>query len=716
MNKGRVNLKEKIFKQNDKYSIWTTIIVFLISLLIFIAMFLPTNVGNTLDINATAEASYGVGDIQEKIGCEVASDGTYSILMVDPQLIFSIDAVPTESIKLTVVSNNIQSVPFEIYTAYEDGEFSAERCYKGNILEGNTGAVIDVPKGQYSFLRVDIDQVDAKFESVELFDEQPVLVPYKPKFDFWRYVVAVILPIILAIVAGLLNKKHQFAQKIINNLSKNKIKIVTIAIFVVVAILGSVLTELIFSVFAKDGVFNQYRWLVFAGIAMLIVTFVFGYKNLKEKPEKVFLPIVLILGMVMLFGSPIKHICWDLDSHYPWAVQASYPGTTYITGAYNAIDYAFPQSMFSGESNYEEDIEYLAEAEKLYFSDIKSDFSLAHLPAGIFIAVARFFGAGFVVKYNLGRLAYLLIYSIVCFFAIKKLKSGKMILAIICLFPTNLFLATNYAYDWCVTAFTMLGTAYFVSELQQPDKPISIKDTIIMGLAFVIGALPKLVYIILMGMTLFLRKNWISKKERRRYYLAIALIFAVVFTYFMITSLAKVGGVGDSRGGNVNPSDQIAGILENPFGYAQVLFKFLTSYLSFGGMRGYISNFAYLSGGELWIVMAVLLVVVSITDANKDLSFKVPLYMRGLAILLFVGMSALIATALYIDFTPVNADIINGCQPRYIVPMLAPTILLVTGQRFNIIKNRTIYNGVVLAVSSCVVMLEAYSAILIQLI
>ena len=196
-----------------------------------------------------------------------------------------------------------------------------------------------------------------------------------------------------------------------------------------------------------------------------------------------------------------------------------------------------------------EDLKYLSQADKEFLSEKESELSIAHLPAGIFIAVTRWFGGGFVAKYNLGRLAYLLIYSFVCYFAIKKIKSGKMILSIICLFPTNLFLATNYAYDWCVTAFTILGTAYFVSELQEPDKPITIKDTIIMGLAFAVGALPKLVYIILMGMTLFVRKNWTSKKDKQRYYLVLGIMFAVVFAMFLLRSTSSLSGSGDTRAG-----------------------------------------------------------------------------------------------------------------------------------------------------------------------
>ena len=74
-------------------------------------------------------------------------------------------------------------------------------------------------------------------------------------------------------------------------------------------------------------------------------------------------------------------------------------------------------------------------------------------------------------------------------------------------------------------------------------------------------------------------------------------------------------------------------------------------------------------------------------------------------------MCALIATALYIDYTPLGSTGIAGCQPRYITPLLAPLLLLVTGSRWNIIKNKARYNGFVLYAASLAVMIEFYSMI-----
>ena len=424
-------------QKNNKVNFIVSLITYAIALLVFVAMFLPQNVGKVLKINSVAEHTYTAQNVKSKIGCELSDEGKYTIVSSDPQLIIPIKSTTTECIRLNATAQAGRSVNFEIYTALSNGEFSAERCYQGCVFAGQQGAVVDLPKGQYSYLRVDIDSNDIFFKSIETFDKQPYSESFLPDYSVTDYIIVILMPIVLAVAIGLLNKKFKFGERTAEYILKNKIKIATVIIFAIVAALLSVLIELLVGLAVSSGEFNFYRWLIFAAIAEIAVVFVFGYKDLGQKVENLFLPIILILGVVMLFGAPVKHICWDFDSHYPWAVQASYPRATYVTASYKSIDNVEPQTLISKTSNHKEDLEYLSQADEILVAQEKSNVTLAHLPAGVFIAVSRLLGGDFQTKYNMGRLAYLLVYAFACFFAIKKLKSGKMILATICLFPTN---------------------------------------------------------------------------------------------------------------------------------------------------------------------------------------------------------------------------------------------------------------------------------------
>lgn len=706
-----------MFKER-KHSIIATVIIFAIALLICVSIFLPRNIGDVLSVTGKPTTRYDASHIQAVYDCYLDADGKYNVIGNDPQLLFSCDGQPIEALKIDIDAPKEDSVTFEVFTAYEDGVFTSERCYADQVFDGKESAVIDLPKGEYYSIRVDINTDGIYFESLELYSENPQYLPFEPNFTAGDYLKGIGIPLVIAIAVWFIDTRKKIAEKAAALIAKNKLKILEFLIFTIVAILVGVLAELLIGLIS-NGDFSKYRAVFLCGVAEIIFVFIYFRKYIAVKPEKLFLPLALTMGVVMLFGSPVKHIAWDLDSHHPWAIQSSYLDTSYITAADYNVDNYLDQSMllegFSLET-YERDIEYLNNIDNTVVGQKQAEFSIGHLPSGIFIAVARFFDASFEFKYNVGRLANLLLYSIACYFAIKKIKSGKMILSAICSLPTNLYLATNYSYDWCVTSLTVLGTAYFVSELQEPDKPITVKDTIIMSLAFAVGALPKLVYVVLMGMMLFMRKNWQTKKDRKRYYLILGTVMVLLVILFALRSMVSITGDGDTRGGAVNPSMQLAGILENPFGYAKILFGFLSKYLAFGTSKEYISNFAYLGIGDYWIVFAILLILVALTDASDSVSFKIPLYMRGLAVLLFVGMAALIASALYISYTPVGAETVNGCQPRYIIPMLAPLLLLVTGQRFNLIKNKAIYNSCVLGILSIFVMLETYEQIIEEML
>lgn len=690
------------------------LIVYGLLLVTSIAMLLPKNVGETYVQNGEATSVYGIEDILTATNCTVQEDGKYNIIGLDPQLVFKCDGSVVDSIKINLVSQSEASVGIEVFTAFEDEKFSSDRYYVGAVFNGEWG-VIDLPRGEYSFLRVDINLNDVTFINVSTFDTDPDTEPIICEYSAKDYAFTAVVPLAVAIATFFLNRKFRFVQKVCAYIAQHKNRILLDILICTFALILSVIIELAVDFFG-GAEFNIYRWVYIMGIAELIAVFICGYKCLSDKPENLFLPVVLILGVMMLFSSPIKHICWDLDSHYAWAVQNSYPGTTYATGAYDDIVFHKKDIAVSNDGNYASDIEELNEREKIVTSKVRSEISVAHLPSGAFIALGRLFGANFAVKYNLGRLANLLIYSVVCYFAVRKIKSGKMIIATICLLPTNIFMATNYTYDWWCNAFTVLGTSYFVSELQEREKAMSVKDTVIMAVSFALGAIPKLVYVVLMGMTLFMHKNWRSKQERRKYYVIIILVLLATFAMFVMRSMSTVGGTGDTRGGATNPKQQILGILRNHLQYAELLISFLRQYLSIGGMKGYISNYAYLGFGTMWYIPVALICITALTDATDKISFKIPVYIRILSIVLFVGMSAVVATALYISYTPVGLNAINGCQPRYILPLLAPLLLLVTGKRVNIFKNKYIYNGVVMALMIFTVAFETFNVITVNMI
>ena len=105
------------------------------------------------------------------------------------------------------------------------------------------------------------------------------------------------------------------------------------------------------------------------------------------------------------------------------------------------------------------------------------------------------------------------------------------------------------------------------------------------------------------------------------------------------------------------------------------MLRFLfTEYLTYGAMQQYISHHAYLGVAGGSIVFVILLAAAILFDKEKAYTkeTKSDWLNRIYVILMFFGESALIASALYVAFTPVGHPTVLGCQPRYLIPLLYP--------------------------------------------
>lgn len=473
---------------------------------------------------------------------------------------------------------------------------------------------------------------------------------------------------------------------------------------VVCIITASALVETVFRFFygpdSAGKTFNTASFAAVAAIGLCIYIFVFERKKLASKPESAVALIILAAGCLIIFTEPFSYNSSDENSHYDWAVQNSFLGTAHLTEAdycvANNIGFSINDGHNIAASN--EKVEKMNAAGRYSTYAVDVDNSLPHKAAGILIAIARLFGANFRTRFIFGQFGMLTVYATVVYFAIKKLKSGKMIMSVIALLPTNIVLAANYSYDPWVTGFSMLGTAYFVSETQQPEKPISVTETVIMCGAFVLAALPKQLYVVLLVLPMFICKKWSCKAEKRRYYLILFAFFVFMLTLFFIRAFSSVASGGDTRGGDVNSVEQFKYILTNPFKYSKTLIKFLLEYLSPLNLKKQLSFFSYLGDGGSAAVFILLLLFCMITDKDQTNRFA----KKGLTAFAVTAVDFVIicmmATALYISFTPLKYETVFGCHQRYLMPLAAPFALTIINPGKPLKIKKSVYNTMITGV------------------
>lgn len=674
-----------------------------------IARFVPQN---------DAVAEYLPGRVVSAYDAYVSPEGRVNITGANPNIYIGDinENITTVAIKFKEPIH--ESFSGVMYYDTGKGLNEGEKVYSA-AFEGDEWVCFVLPEQSLCRnARIDID-LEYTFESVNVYAEKPATVLVDIENPWWEYLVCAGISLLVFAAVFVLDIKFRIIDSVFKCLSQNKKSILKVSVVAIATIVLSIALELmcglIFGAMSTGALFNIYRYLFICATLLSVAAIVMYARSTSKKIEILFLCLVLIFGTVMIFASPYGHIAWDVENHYNWALDASYLGDAYRTEADRYI--VKNNDLYWAKKDAAENAENIKLLNGMYgpaIEEFTTTKMISHLPSGVAIALLRFFKTDFYWIYTLGRLPNLLIYALLCYFAMKKLKSGKMILAVIALLPTNLFIATNYSYDYWVTALSLLGMAYFVSEMQQPEKPISLRENIIMCGALALASVPKQIYALMLFIPFLMRKK--EFKNRKRYYAICVAAFLFVLFLLAVRSLSSVTSAGDLRGGSaVNPRQQIGFILGNPFTYAKTLLKFLWTYLSLGAAENYICNMAYLGYGYGHYTMMILLLGTAFTDKNEyDFNNKY-LLLKGFNLLFLFGMAALMATALYISFTAVGSDIIAGCQGRYLMPVIFPVLSIIGNNMFTNNMNRTVYNLMIIIPSTVVVLSTVASTMITRL-
>ena len=439
----------------------------------------------------------------------------------------------------------------------------------------------------------------------------------------------------------------------------------------------------------------------------------------RAMPAITFAVVAFSAGCSIIAAFPVSNMMsWDDQIHYQHAVGISYvvdeettasdralfppldriePGFA-VNAGFNRfpIDrhqtwFAFQVALFERELNEHADAASVRVTPGLS-EDVTSVSVLAHAPAAAGLWLGRLLHLPFTATFVLGRLSNLAVYCAIGYAAIRLIPCKKLLLAVLLLLPLNVFVASNYSYDYWVTALTALGLALFVREYGKKGAP----DLRAVAASFgvlVLAFAPKAVYFPILGIVfLLLFSRRISGRAARR---AVAYAVGAVLVLGLLVMLpilfSATGDVSDLRGGDgVNSSKQVAFILADVPRFIGIVAHFLVHeylpipivenhYLSFAFFSDLVTVAPYLVGFTSAFIGAVALL-----DSNRTsmrlVSWPGRLWMSFVA----VATLYLICTALYISYTAVGAGTVAGVQPRYLVPLLIPVMLFIFNLKISV--------------------------------
>lgn len=522
------------------------------------------------------------------------------------------------------------------------------------------------------------------------------------------------------------------------------------------------------------GAFNEYRCVFIIACLMCIYIIIIGAKKADKKSELIALLLLGVIGIMYVMIIPAEvEMSWDESIHYWNAVGVSHPLSGYANKAeewlywHSGIGYGLPNSIDALRISQNR-VQNLYNMGQIVASntDVWTKIScIAYVPAALGLAIGRCLHLPYMWTFHLGAAMNMILYLILAYFSMKKLKSGKMILVTVTGLTTAMFLAGVYSLDSWITGFTMLGLATFF-ETMQKQKVLSVKNMLIMLGSFSLGFLPKTIYCPLFLMFLMIPENrfinhkimrkfrvttlalfvtfllemvlsfklflpilivtWLISDacylifdrmtRRQKMIIGISLGFLVVIigifaVYYVLPGLL---GTGDLRGGTgVNSSEQVKFILNDPLKYVKILMNYIfTNYLYFGGaFKVIFGTFGYIGESSFLLISFGLLLIVAFTDKNAEDSWKEYNKVKIAMIVLVMMIIILIATALYISFTPVALETINGCQPRYLIPLMFGFFALIGSNKWKNKLSLKIYNSAAMAMVAALLLANAWQVV-----
>lgn len=318
---------------------------------------------------------------------------------------------------------------------------------------------------------------------------------------------------------------------------------------------------------------------------------------------------------------------------------------------------------------------------------------IEYLPATLGLTLGRLLGVDYLGTGTLARLANVICYLALCYFAIRKTPILKSLFVLLSALPMNLYQVSGISYDGLTFGIGIVVLAYimklWVGRLVKKEW-ISLTT-----FAMMLGCCKGGVYLALLLLLCFIPKE---HYEGRKWLKITGVVFAggIAMLYSFVPVMMRWFGLGDNVSYVVNEIYTTSGKMhlmfafKYPFRFIKMLAKTLiiNDELYLGQMLGYRT--AWANGTISSVVMLLFLVMLifasmRIDDKDLKIDLKARLGILFILIVEVVGMHAI-----FLVDTPINSTIIVGCQGRYFI-LFIPCILLLFRNNGLIFKEKREY-------------------------
>lgn len=432
-------------------------------------------------------------------------------------------------------------------------------------------------------------------------------------------------------------------------------------------------------------------------IELIIIIFLF-IKNKKNYPlEKIFLLIIIPIGLLYLIFIPVGQVP-DEHNHYARSYSIS---EGYLVSSVTEEGYGYaklPNQVYNlliAKRNNSYKItfnnikeKYDGEESNIFFTNTSLYNFIVYIPQVTGIIIGKILHLPILLIAYLARLFNFIVYTILIYFSIKLIPFLKKYIIFFALLPISIQEAISISSDALTISLAIFLISYILYLKYNSKKIISNKEYILLFIISFILSMCKIVYFPLVFFVLILPKEKFKTKKERLLKLFLIIFFCILinglWTLYASRYLVETN-VG------VNAKEQVLFLITHPIKYLIIILRTI---------KGSTVDLIYqLYGRYLLLIdldiikfyplISILISIYLIATNEKKLEKKD----RLLSIFIFICVIALIFTSLYIQWTPLKRNVIWGLQGRYYIPIMLLIPLFVYSKKISSkkIENDTIF-------------------------
>lgn len=410
-------------------------------------------------------------------------------------------------------------------------------------------------------------------------------------------------------------------------------------------------------------------------------------------PENLFLIIGYVFGLLLVFANPPFHSN-DEDRHFynAYFLSTGRTGAAQrgrkiggylpsnlqdVVTAYQGIP--FRKGVKISEKMLDKVSRIPLQESSLRFYDNPSYMlnPVSYVPFVAGIWIAKFVNSNPIHLLWGARIAGLLSFLCIVFFAIKATPIHKHVLAALALNPMTLFQATSVSYDVLFLSLSFLLISLALKYAYR-ERPIGVRDWIVFLMVSLLISCVKSGYFLIPFLLFITPQDKIGSIQK-----SILMSICICITCFLpsvvwtsyLSSLHLQGGMLLLNDLSRNSTEQLKCIASDPFSSVH---HYLLNFVVQGkewlvGMMGRLGySYTHLNHAVLF-VHGLVLIALSLVDSSKkvSVSLRQKLIIGGIAFGTIVVISAG-----FFFISPIGSHFIFGLQGRYFIPVLPLLLLL----------------------------------------